>query len=226
MNCVPKSALVWNLVFQYFYPNSQSTVMITFAGSNNLDLVWALDHITDKARAKQFLKNFESRLCVYSPSVSQLYTRYEINLPIRVEDSLVVFPDYQDITATYSHISSQAIVPTNIFIVPGEAMKKDGLFVVIKPKGTSKPLKAVPLMQGLKKIQQVFGNQDPFLPILMKGGLREIGNKIPCLNLSRIKLSALDKCSKLECTSIRGNIIEKLGLLESGFAAENAIAAF
>ncbi|MEY8205014.1 MAG: hypothetical protein RPR40_08040 [Bermanella sp.] len=206
--------------------NLQSIDMGTLAGSNNLDLIWTLNHITDKARAKRFLKNFENRLCVYSPSVSQLYTRYDINLPVRIEDSLVVFPDYQDITATYSHISSQAIVSTNIFLVPGEAMRQEGLFIVIKPKGTTKPLKAMPLMQGLKKVQQAFGHQDPFLPIIMKGGLREIGQKIPCLNLSRIKLSALDKCSKLECISIRGNIIEKLGLLEADCAPGNVAAAF
>lgn len=188
--------------------------MNTTAGSNNLDLIWGLDYITDKFKAQAFLKKFERQLCVYSPSVNQLYTCYEIILPVLKNDSLVVFPNYQDITASYSHINQDAILPTNIFIVSGEALNKEGLFVVIKPKGSTKALKTMPLMEGLKKIQSAFPKDDPFLPVMIKGGLREMGKNIPCLNISRIKLSALDQCSKLECNAIRTNILDKLGLFE------------
>ncbi len=200
--------------------------MSTTAGSNNLDLVWGLDNITDKSKAQTFLKNFENKLCVYSPSVCQLYTRYEIILPVLRNDSLVVFPTYQDVTASYSHINSDAILPTNIFIVSGEALNKDGLFVVIKSQDKFKALKAVPLMEGLKKIQGAFPHDDPFLPVMVKGGLREMGKNIPCLNVSRIKLSALKQSSKLESNAIRTNILEKLGLLETDVSSDTIHAAF
>ncbi len=200
--------------------------MSATAGSNNLDLVWGLDNITDKSKAQGFLKNFENQLCVYSPSVNQLYTRYEIILPVLRNDSLVVFPTYQDVTASYSHINRDAILATNIFIVSGEALNKDGLFVVIKSKDSTKALKAVPLMEGLKKIQSAFPHDDPFLPVMVKGGLREMGKNIPCLNVSRIKLSALEQSSKLECNAIRTNILEKLGLLETDTSSDTIHAAF
>jgi hypothetical protein len=200
--------------------------MNTAAGNNNLDLIWELDYITDKSKAQVFLKNFEEKLCVYSPSVGQLYTRYEIISPVLKNDSLVVHPSYQDITASYSHINNDAILPTNVFIVSGEVLNKEGLFMVIKPQGGTKGLKAVPLMEGLKKIQSVFCSDDPFLPVMVKGGLRELSKNIPCLNISRIKLSALRQSSKLECNSIRTNIFEKLGLLDADTSSTSSLAAF
>ncbi len=197
--------------------------MDSIAGSNNQDLIWGLDHLAAKRLAARLIIKFENHLCVYSPSVKQLYTRYQMLLPLEASGSMVVFPDFQDITATYSHINPEAIVPTNVYIIPGEAIKKPGLHIIIKPAGSTKTPTPLPLEIGLKKIQDILGNNEPFLPVLVKGNLREIGKNVPALKLSRLKINSLSMCSRLEQNSIRGNIIDKIKLIEQSMRPQDLV---
>ncbi len=195
------------------------------AGSSNQDLIWGLDHLAAKKLATHFIIKFENLMCVYSPNVKQLYTRYQMLMPLESSGSMVVFPDFQDITATYSHINPEAIVPTNVYIIPGEAINKPGLHIVIKPSGSNKTLTPLPLEQGLKKIQDILGENEPFLPVLVKGNLREIGKNVPALKLSRLKINSLSMCSKLEQNSIRGNITDKIKLIAQSMPQQNLVPA-
>jgi hypothetical protein len=45
---------------------------------DNNDLVWDLDSFQKRQRAQDFVMGFENQLCVYSGSVEQLYTNYNI----------------------------------------------------------------------------------------------------------------------------------------------------
>ena len=55
--------------------------------------------------------------------------------------------------------------------------------------------------------------EDPFLPVLVKGDLRELEDKWPVLHLHRIKVSALVTRSALERKDIQDVITAKLETL-------------
>ena len=47
----------------------------------NPDLAWDLEEFNHRQRAMDFVMQFESTMCVYSPSVEQLYTTYNMFFP-------------------------------------------------------------------------------------------------------------------------------------------------
>ena len=49
--------------------------------NDNKDLVWDLEAFNQRQRAIDFVMGFENRLCVFSGSVEQLYTNYNIFFP-------------------------------------------------------------------------------------------------------------------------------------------------
>jgi len=181
--------------------------------SNN-DLVWSLGHIKKAERAKKFVKLFERHICVYSPTVNQLYGEYEIFFPSSSGGRMVVLPDTSDYSMIFNRIPEQAIVSTNLYFIPGECVNKSGVFIMLKSTRDPKATKIVPLKPGLKVIQSHFGDAQPFLPILQKGDLREFDAAMPCLHLHRIKMSEMADISKLESSNIKNIIIERLALLQ------------
>ncbi|MEJ2061804.1 MAG: hypothetical protein P8X74_00740, partial [Reinekea sp.] len=109
----------------------------------NNDLVWSLDNFSRRDLAKQFVMRFESRLCVYSPSVEQVYTNYSINFPASEFGKMVVLPDPYAFHDTFHSIDTSSIRDTGLFIVPGALIGKTGLYVIVKYKNQA--VKPVPL---------------------------------------------------------------------------------
>ncbi|MEE8056904.1 MAG: hypothetical protein V3T17_03575 [Pseudomonadales bacterium] len=96
-------------------------------------------------------------------------------------------------------------------IVPGELIGKQGLHLTIPFKGgNSKKMRVVPLHAGLRAINKCRSADKPFLPILIKGDLREIENKLPALHLHSIHLDRLVTRSAFERNGIQQTIAEKL----------------
>lgn len=177
--------------------------------SNN-DLVWSLENFNQQDLAKNFVSRFESRLCVYSPSVEQIYTNYSINFPNTDGGKMVVLPNPYAFHDTFHNINAKAIRDTGLFIVPGALIRKSGLFVIVKYKNqTVKPV-PLPIRHALKKMVRTGDDNDPFLPILIKGDLREFDANTPCLHLHRIKLSELDSRSEFEKENIKTAIFDKM----------------
>ena len=87
---------------------------------DNTDLVWGLEHISQQQRAADFVKRFENKLCIYSPSVSQVYSNYSIFFPEDQNKSMVVLPDPYAFHDTFNHIPEEAIQATGLHIIPGE----------------------------------------------------------------------------------------------------------
>lgn len=176
----------------------------------NNDLVWNLDSFTQRDLAKSFVSRFESRLCVYSPSVEQVYTNYTINFPSTESGKMVVLPNPYAFHDTFHGISGDAVRDTGLFIVPGALIAKSGLYVIVKYKNSRVKPVPLPLRHALKKMVQTGVDDDPFLPILIKGDLREFDSNTPCLHLHRIKLSALSRPSEYEKNAIRKAIFSKM----------------
>lgn len=184
--------------------------MATNEHQKNNDLVWNLDSFTQRDLAKSFVSRFESRLCVYSPSVEQVYTNYTINFPSTESGKMVVLPNPYAFHDTFHGITSESVRDTGLFIVPGALIAKTGLYVIVKYKNSRVKPVPLPLRHALKKMVQTGKEDDPFLPILIKGDLREFDSDTPCLHLHRIKLSALEKRSEYEKNTLRKAIFSKL----------------
>ena len=86
--------------------------------NENIDLLWDIDCFSKKEMAFDFVLNFESRLCVYSPNLSQLYGQYSINATGRHGETLVVLPEIYT-TERFIGVGSNAVKPTGIYIHPG-----------------------------------------------------------------------------------------------------------
>ena len=167
---------------------------------DNKDLVWDLDAFNQRQRAVDFVMGFENRLCVYSQSVGQLYTNYNIFFPKEEARKLVILPNPYAPHDTFNGIPDQAVTATGLNIVPG---KGQALNLSIPFKQGKSPFRLVPLKVGLQLVGQRLPPEKPFLPVLMKGDLRELDASTPCLHLNLIHLDRLGDHSNLERMGIK-----------------------
>ncbi len=177
---------------------------------NNSDLVWDLEHITQQQRATDFVKRFENKLCVFSPSVKQLYSNYSIFFPEDQQHNMVVLPDPYAFHDTFNHIPADAVQATGLHIVPGDVINREGLYIVITQKDKNVRSIPIPFKEGLRQILKRFQGSDPFLPVLQKGDLREFDTEMPCLHLHRLRLNSLSGLSPLERQGVKNVISEKI----------------
>ncbi len=181
--------------------------------NNNNDLVWDLDAFNQRQRAIDFVMGFENKLCVFSNSVEQLYTNYNIFFPREEARKLVILPNPYAHHDTFNGIPESAVTATGMEIIPGIFKGKSILFLRIPFKqGT---VKAVPLQMGLRVVQQQCPPERPFLPVLMKGDLRELDQSIPCLHLHRIHINRLVEHSTLDKNDIEKVIKKRLADLST-----------
>lgn len=178
---------------------------------DNKDLVWDLDAFKKRQRAQDFVMGFENQLCVYSGSVEQLYTNYNIFFPQEENRKLVILPNPYAHHDTLQGIIEPAVRPTGLFIVPANPDTGSRRLNIILPlKSGSGQGRAVPLEVGLKLINQKRSPQRPFLPVLVKGDLRELNEATPCLHLHAINLGQLTELSALELNDIQTVVLDRL----------------
>jgi len=182
------------------------------AASDNKDLVWDLDSFNQRKKAIDFVLGFENKLSVYSASVEQLYTNYNIFFPKEEDRKLVILPNPYSPHDTFNGIPTLSVVPTGMEIIPGLHEGKLRLLLRIPFKSGQVKYRTVPLQQGLQIIKQQRPNL-PFLPVLMKGDLRELDSHTPCLHLHAILLDRLQDHSALERSGIQKVIEERLRVL-------------
>lgn len=178
--------------------------------TDNKDLVWDLDQFKQRKAATEFVLAFENKLCVYSNSVQQLYTNYNIFFPKEENRKLVILPNPYAHHDSFHGIPEDAIVATGLNIVPGQMIGKNGTYLTIPFKSGKTTYRPVPFQVGLRVLNQRRPPNQPLLPILMKGDLRELDAKTPCLHLHSIRLDKLTRLSNLESQSVRKVIIDRL----------------
>ncbi len=184
--------------------------------AENPDLAWDLDSFSHRERAMAFVRQFETTMCVYSPSVEQLYTNYSMYFPQEWERKLVILPDPLAYHDTFFHIQPEAVVATGLHIVPGELVGKPGLYLANVREDRTLGNRQIPFEAGIRAIMRKRPADDPFLPVLAKGDLREFEQSWPVLHLHRIKPKVLERISDLDRGSLGSLITEKL---ESLFVA-------
>lgn len=179
----------------------------------NPDLAWDIGAGIDRDIARDFIMQFETTLCVYSPTVEQLYATYNIFFPEEYDRKMVILPDPTAFTDTFNGIVNEAVTVTGLYIIPGELIDKSGLFLANVTKERTLGNRRIPFEAGMRTIMKSRPAQDPFLPVLAKGDLRAFEQSWPVLHLHRIKLEALSERSELDRTNIQNSILEKLETL-------------
>lgn len=185
--------------------------------NDNKDLVWDLDAFTQRQKASDFVMSFENRLCVYSSSVGQLYTNYNIFFPKEEDRKLVILPNPYAPHDTFNGIPGSAISATGLYILPAPAantkIQPRELLLRIPFRSGAAKFRTVPLQVGLRVVGQNRPPERPFLPVLMKGDLRELDSSTPCLHLHSIHLERLSEHSTLEREGVRKVIQQHLASL-------------
>ena len=181
--------------------------------TDNRDLVWELESFKQRQRAVDFVMGFENKLCVFSDSVQQLYTNYNIFFPREESRKLVILPNPYAHHDIFNSVPGTAVSATGLNIIPGDIVKKEGLYLLIPAKDVQTRFRAVPLQTGLRVINQRRPPEKPLLPVLMKGDLRELQAKTPCIHLHCLHVHKLQHMSSLERQSIQRVILENLNLL-------------
>ncbi|MCJ1888407.1 hypothetical protein LNN38_26410 [Pseudomonas sp. LA21] len=175
------------------------------------DLDWDLDAITDRNEAIAFLQRFENRLCIYSSYVEKLYSNYSFVIPEHQGGGITILPDEQAWFDTFHDIPADAVEPTGIHILPGETMGYSGLYLKIPGEHRLVASRELPFQDGLKVlINRYRMREDSFLPVLVKGDLREYEARMPSLHLHRLNIAKLQSHSRLNLDSIKGAIAEHL----------------
>ncbi|MCP8467874.1 hypothetical protein NK553_28385 [Pseudomonas sp. ZM23] len=175
------------------------------------DLDWDLDAITDRNEAIAFLQRFENRLCIYSSYVEKLYSNYSFVIPESQEGGITILPDEQAWFDTFHDIPAEAVEPTGIHILPGETMGYSGLYLKIPGEHRLVASREMPFQDGLKLlINRYRMRDDTFLPVLVKGDLREYEARMPSLHLHRLNVAKLQAQSRLNLDAIKGAIAEHL----------------
>ena len=180
----------------------------------NQDLIWDLDSMARRELAERFIQLFENRLCVYSESVSQLYTNYNLHFPSEQGRKMVVLPNPYAFHDTLHGIDAVAIRKTGLCVLPGLVLGKPGLLLTTEIKQGGPGPKTMPFKPALAQIissQRKIG--DEFLPILMKGDLREFDQQMPYIHLHRLQVQKLSRLSAFERSDIQQSITRKLLLL-------------
>ncbi len=177
----------------------------------NVDLIWDLESFQRRQQAQNFVMGFENKLCVYSGSVEQLYTNYNIFFPQEESRNLVILPNPYAHHDTFHNIPETAVKPTGLLLVPADPNDPLGrLNMVIPLKSEKTKHRKVPLDVGLNLINRKRPSDKPFLPVLMKGDLRELNQNTPCLHLHSLVVGQMEAMSELEISDIRRVILKCL----------------
>ena len=188
----------------------KGSVMDNAALPENPDLAWDISEGIDRERAIDFIMQFETTLCIYSASVEKLYSTFNIYFPREYHRKMVILPDPAAFHDTFSGITTHAVQMTGLYIIPGELISEQGLYLANVKKDRSLGDRRIPFESGMRKLMRNRPNDDPFLPVLAKGDLRGFEEAWPVLHLHRVKLSELGERSELDRTNIRNAVMEKL----------------
>lgn len=182
------------------------------SGSNR-DLVWDLDQFKQQKLAQEFVLQFENRICVYSGSVEQIYTNYNVFFPKEENRKIVILPNpfaHHDI---FHSVPEHAVKPTGLMIVPDYYSADKKMMLRIPLRKGAEPYRLVPLNAGLRLINSRRPPDQPLLPMLVKGDLRELDQSTPSLHLHSINLAKVGNLSAMEIAGIKAVVLDKMDRL-------------
>jgi hypothetical protein len=181
--------------------------------NDNPDLAWDFGKSLDRQRAMAFILQFEATLCVYSASVRQLYSSYKLYFSEDFSRRIVVLPDPGAFHDTFNRIDEESVLATGLYIVPGELIGRQGLHLANVDSERRLGRLKLPFAPAMQAIIERCPAEDPFLPVLVRGDLREYNDQWPILHLHRIRPHLLTDLSALDRYNLATAISEKLETL-------------
>lgn len=183
------------------------------ADDANNDLVWDLERFQQRKLAQEFVLQFENRICVYSSSVQQIYTNFNVFFPKEEGHKLVILPNPFAHYDVFYGVPEEAVRPTGLMVMPDYYSEDQQMVLRIPLKNTKDPYKIMPLKEGLTLLNSRRPPEQPLLPLLMKGDLRELDEGTPSLHLHSINLAKLKSLAPMEIAGIKAVILDKLDRL-------------
>jgi hypothetical protein len=182
------------------------------SNQTNQDLIWTVGDRQYSERSAGFLKRFENTMCLFSGSVRQLYSNYEIHSLRSDSRRLVALPNPNSFHDTFFNVTDSAVKPTGLFIVPSEAANDEesqALRLVYRSKKTQK-FKSMPLAEGIQIVKNIYDKEGQFLPVIINKDLQFRKNNMPIMHLHRLDLDALKHASTFQLKDISMTIERKL----------------
>lgn len=178
--------------------------------SNHQDLIWNIGKNRYIESTVGFIKRFESALCLFSSSLHQLYSNYEIIQANQESGRMIALPNPYAFHDTYSNILNDAIIPTGVHLAPSEIIGSSNkkLLMLFRSKKSGK-IQTTDLETGFKALEKSFG-KDNFLPVMVNNDLRFTDKNIPTMHLHRIDLEKLQHISSFERSDIKIAIKDKM----------------
>lgn len=183
----------------------------------NNDLNWDVSGFKQRLYLRRFLELLGNSICVFSESVSQLYSNFTLHLPSDTKSNVVVLPSRYEHHDTFNNFPLSAVTQTSIIIFPKIICGELVLYMELpfrnpnESKGQPRIFKRrMPLSIALEILSKRGVQNSAFLPVLMKGDLRALDANIPCIRLHNVNLNQINKLSVFERENINNCINLKL----------------
>ncbi len=196
------------------YENSRAAEGVMNARSKTEGLsnkvVWDISDFSNQAMALEFVNSLRSTLCVYYNTLSHIYGEYNIETVRQDGLSLVVVPHTYSLER-FTHIPEHAIRPTGLSLFPGWFYGHKAPYVMtmlVKNKNGRRRTKPILPENALAVIDKLEPGK-AFLPLLMRGDLREFNQRTPYVHLHRLVPEFLTTLSAFDRGQLAGLILDR-----------------
>ncbi|MRI31648.1 hypothetical protein EOPP23_01395 [Endozoicomonas sp. OPT23] len=175
-------------------------------------VTWDISHFNQKKKAADFFDSLRNVFAVYSPGTSQIYTNYDVFWSSYNQGKLVVLPNQHAHHDTFFEIEQDATRASGIFVIPGEIIGRDELYVAL-PKTKGRKTKPLPAERGIELFARAYEKKYPgksFVPIVTTGDLREFNKKAPLLHLHMLDVSRLVALSPFKKEDLKQSLVGRL----------------
>ena len=153
---------------------------------------------------RMFLRILRTYFCVASGGIGKLYTQFELQKPQPSLKAIIAKPD--NTHTGIEGIHHRAIESVPVYIMDGHSVGLKGLALSIHE---GEEISILPLQDGLEVLDEMYADDQGFLPVLATRQLRTIGN-LSMVRLSRLRTANFSSATKSQVTRA---INEKLGRL-------------
>ncbi|WP_066017208.1 hypothetical protein [Endozoicomonas atrinae] len=176
-------------------------------------VIWSLSQFSQQKRAADFFDSLRTGLCVYSPGAQSLYGKYDVYWGTSQREKLVVMPNFEQHLWTIQRLDLSAARQTGIYLVPGEAIGREGFFLSVRDRNKKRIL--LPAKSGFRQITRLFEKQfgQPYCPIVTRGDLREFRQSHPYLHLHHVDINRIPVVSNMTRRDVLDMSRQKLSSL-------------
>lgn len=191
--------------------------------TENFEILKNLKEIENSAAVFNFLKAFENKLFIYSPSVEKIYLNYSFIFPNKELNNIAILPNHKDEMSKVHNISIKYISKKPyVSVMPADIIDGNGTVVKILNSDTINSSKYLKIeLDIIKKIQDEITNihGHDFYPIVLTNGIRRLHESLPVIDIYHLDLIELEKdgiISNFDLFTIRNFLISGIKSIFKG----------